>query len=143
MTIRGKWAVALLVVLALSLALNLFIGGLAAGRALFGRGMPGLERGIAQFIEGVPPDARGAVRDSLLEHRPALADSVAALQDARRAVGELLRRPDLTREELDRALATVRERFAALQLQAHEAVAEAALSLPPEVRAKWRWGGGR
>jgi uncharacterized membrane protein len=138
MTIRGSWAVALLVALGLSLAANLFIGGFAGGWALFGGDeKPTVDRWIGRIVESVPKEARQPVRDTLESHKGDIEQRFAATRDARRALSELMRRPDLTRDQLDAAYSALGDTFRAAAGYTNDLVATAVLSVPPEVRAKW------
>ncbi len=138
MTIRGKWAVALLAALVLSLGVNLFIGGFVGGRALFGWGRPPIERGITRFIDSLPPPAREPVRAAFEAHEDEMKQRFEATREARRALIELMRRPDLTREDLDRGFAALRDRYRDMAEYMNGLVATAVLSLPPQVRAQWK-----
>lgn len=141
MTIRGKWAVALLTVLLLSVAANLFLGGLFAGGALYQTRQPGPVRALAAFVESLPEAARPVVRDAFLERRAELRERFVAVAAARREVGRIMAEEDLDRARLDAAFGEVRARSVATQALLHEILAGAMAELPPEVRAQWqpRW----
>ncbi len=150
MTIKGKWAVALLVVLVLSVCLNVFVAGLAFGR--FAGGWPGpgarpeamVERGIERFVSGLPHDARHQVRERLAAQRPEIAARFRAMRQARMRVADLLRDDPVDRAAIDQALVEVRQRTLEAQTLIQDTVLEAILELPAEVRAAWqpRWLGG-
>ena len=154
MTINGKWAVALLVVLVLSVCLNVFVAGLAFGR--FAGGWPGpgpgpgprpeamVERGIDRFVSGLPHDARHQVRERLAAQRPEIAARFRAMRQARMEVAELLRADPVDRAAIEQALVEVRERTMQAQTLIQNTVLEAILELPADVRAAWepRWLGG-
>jgi len=141
MTITGKSAVALLIVLFLSLGANLFLGGLFAGGALRGGDAPRPARALAAFLRSLPEEARPVLRESFRARRPELRAKIMAVAEARGEVADLLAREDLDRVRLDAAFVELRARTAAVQTLLHEIVAEAMVDLPPEVRAKWqpRW----
>ncbi len=145
MTIGGKWAIALLVALFLSLGANLFLGGLFAGGALRGGDAPRPARALAAFLGSLPEEARPLLRESFRSRRPELRAKIAAMAEARGEIAELLARDDLDRARLDAALVKLRARTTEVQALLHEIVAEAMMELPPEVRAKWqaRWTPGR
>ena len=142
MIIRGKWAIALLAALLLSVAANLFLGGLFAGGALYQTRQPGPVRAMAAFVEGLPEAARPVVRDAFLERRAELRDRITAIAAARREVGRIMAEEELDRARLDAAFGEVRARTEATQALLHEILAGALVDLPPEVRAQWqpRWG---
>jgi uncharacterized membrane protein len=148
--IQGRWAVALLATLAISLSANLFVGGWAVGRSFEARGNgvllsgPGDEphgraaRGVGRFLEGLPAEARPAVRTAFQARRAELRERLRAVRAARHGVAEAIARPDATTPQIESALAELRAREGELQATAHAAVASAVAGLPPEVRAQWR-----
>jgi hypothetical protein len=142
MTIRGKWAVALLVVLALSLAGNVFVGGMAGGWVLFGQeedeGRSRVDRWIDRIAQGLPKEAQEPVRAALEAHKSEIEERFAATHDARADLIELMRRPDLTREQLDQGFDGIGDAFRNAVQYTNDLVATAVLSVPPEVRAKWQ-----
>lgn len=137
MTIRGRWAWVLLTLLVLSLSVNLFAGGLLAGRFVAEPRMAGMHHG-GPFAGGLPKKARGPVREAFLAHRDELGQQMAAIREARRRVILLLREPELDESALDAAFVELRERSAAAQALIQTIMREAALRLPPEARAAWR-----
>lgn len=145
MTIGGRWAVALLVVLFLSLGANFFLGGLFAGGALRDGDQPRPARALAAFLRSLPEEARPVLRQSFRARRPELRAKIAAMAEARGEIADLLARDDLDRARLDAAFVELRARTTEVQALLHEVVAEAMMELPPEVRAKWqpRWTPGR
>lgn len=145
MIIRGKWAIALLTTLLLSVAANLFLGGLFAGGALYQTRQPGGVRALAAFVESLPEAARPVVRDAFLQRRAELRDRIVAIVAARREVGRIMAEEELDRARLDAAFGEVRARTAAMQALLHEILAGAMAELPPEVRTQWqpRWGNRR
>ncbi len=150
MNIQGRWAVALLATLAVSLSANLFVGGWAVGRAFESRGdgvlLPGpggerhgrTVRGVGRFLEGLPAEARPAVRAAFQARRAEFGERMRAVRAARQAVAEAIARPDATAPQIESALADLRAREGDLQATTHAAVASAVAGLPPEVRAQWR-----
>ncbi|MCG8596721.1 MAG: periplasmic heavy metal sensor [Kiloniellales bacterium] len=144
MTIGGRWAVALLVVLFLSLGANFFLGGLFAGGALRGGDQLRPVRALTAFLLSLPEEARPVLRERFRARRPELRAKIAAVAEARGEVAKLLAREDLDRARLDAAFVELRMRTAEAQTLLHEIVAEAMMELPPEVRAEWqpRWTPG-
>ena len=144
MTIRGKWAVALLVALFLSLGANLFLGGLFAGGALRAGDQLRPARAVAAFMRSLPEEARPVFRDSFRARRPEFRAKIMAVAEARAEIADLLAREDLDRARLDAAFVELRARTTEVQMLLHEIVAAAVMDLPPEVRAKWQpwWARG-
>lgn len=141
MTLRGKWAVALLLALFVSLGANLFLGGLFAGGALFERRQPMAARALTAFVQSLPEAARPVVRDAFLARRAEVRAKFRSVAEARRAVGRLMQEETLDEARLAAAFAELRERSGEAQALMHEILAAAMLELPPEVRAEWqpRW----
>ncbi|MDJ0943167.1 MAG: periplasmic heavy metal sensor [Kiloniellales bacterium] len=144
MTIRGKWAVALLVALFLSLGANLFLGGLFAGGALRGDDKFRPARAMAAFMKSLPEEARPVFRESFRARRPELRAKIRAVAEARGEIADLLAREDLDRARLDAAFVALRARTSEAQMLLHEIVVAAVMDLPPEVRSKWQpwWSRG-
>lgn len=147
MTIRGPWAIVALVCLVLSLAGNLFIAGIFVGRGLTGQPPPlqaQTQRSpIAAMMSGLPGEARAQVRAQLNAVRPDVARELGSLREARRAVVEGLRRPEIDQEALRRAMQDVRTSTSAAQEVVQEAVIRAAADIPADQRTRWnpRLGG--
>ncbi|HSE79866.1 MAG TPA: periplasmic heavy metal sensor [Alphaproteobacteria bacterium] len=145
----AKWlALALLV----SLGVNLFLGGLLAGRYFgpqhrtFARSeayeRPGQEF-FRRLIGRVPAEHRAAFEDVLSAKRPDMERTSQALRESRTKIREAVRAEPFDRAKLEAAFAEVRERNMALQKSVHEAMAEAVQKLPAEARGRlseWRPG---
>lgn len=143
----AKWlALALLV----SLGLNLFLGGLLAGRYFgpqhrtFARSeayeRPGQDF-FRRLIGRVPAEHRGAFEDVLNAKRPDMDRASQALRESRMKVREAVRAEPFDKARLEAAFGDVRERNMALQKSVHEAMAEAVQALPADVRrqlSQWR-----
>ncbi len=131
-------AIILGAILVVSLGANLFLGGLMTGAKRHG-GRPTLGR-IAKTMSD---DSRLILRSELRERRPLMRERIAAVRTARREVGNALRAETFDAAALDRALAEVRLRGAAVQEIVHRTMAAAAARLPAEERAKLGRRGGR
>jgi uncharacterized membrane protein len=121
--------------LVVSVAANLFLGGVLAGRLT---GQAGQEsptrRSIQAMLAALPEDKRALVREEIRAVLPQVREQFAALQAARAALaGELVKTaPDAA--ALERGFAEVRSRGAAIQAAFQQAIARAAPSLTQEER---------
>lgn len=138
MTIRGRWAIALLVALALSVGLNLFAAGVGVSLMRLREAAWGIDRGQGAVMARFPDEIRRGVGRGLIARRGALRDGLAALSEARAAMFEAMRAEPFDAARLSAAMAEVRARGADLQRMAHDAVAEAVADAEPEVRAAIR-----
>jgi uncharacterized membrane protein len=146
MIIRGGWAVTVLAALGLSLGANLFMAGSFIGQMSRGGGPGAMEaHGFDRFAEHLPPQARPAFRAAFAKEGSEIAARFAAVREARRAVVEVVRQPNLDRAALDQALATLRERSGEAQALLHRVFADAVQTMPPDVRRDWEmpFGGWR
>jgi uncharacterized membrane protein len=149
------WVLVLLVV---SLALNLFLGGLMAGRWFSGphhrAPMAAAERGPAgepnrilqRMAATVPPEHRGAFEAAIAKHHERIVQAATQSREARERVRDILRKEPFDRASLDLAFENVRVHNMALQSEIQAAIAEAASQLPPDARQRlsdWRAQGGR
>lgn len=146
-TIGPRAAPWLLVALLISLAINLFVGGLAAGRHFAGSPAPTQpaiappqpgERvpvpAVRRFIAALPEEHRPIVEASLAERRPQIAAATRELRAARERVRDVLVAERFDRAALDAALEGVRDRNADVQRVLHQALVQAADRLPQEAR---------
>lgn len=146
MTLSGRTAVAVLAALFLSICLNVFIGGLIAGRVTSGDPAP-LRRGseLERFIATVPRDARPAMRQAFRANRRNLQELVAEVQAARLDAAALVASDPFDRAAFEAALAIERDRSRSLLAAVHGVIAETIEQLPPGLRAEMaeRWRDGR
>ena len=151
-TLGPRTAIWLAVALVASLAVNLFIAGIFAGRYFSGatetavvadggqetaarpRAQRGLPRVIRRMAERLPPEHRRTFFSTIEEHRPTIREAALALQRARLAVRDEVVRAELDGEKLGRALEQLRTRNIAVQKALHDAVADAVGRLPPDAR---------
>src|SRR6185369_17907589 len=144
-----------LVVLIASLALNLFLGGLMAGRWFSApphrphvAGAPG-ERGAAgeagrilqRMAATLPPEQRPAFEAAIAKHRDRVAQAASQAREAREQVREVLGKEPFDRAALDNAFEKVRASNLALQIEIQTTIAEAAAGLPASARQRlteWR-----
>jgi uncharacterized membrane protein len=121
--------------LAVSLALNLFLGGVLAGRFT---GQATQEsptrRSIQAMLAPLPDDKRALVRKELAVEMPRVREQFAALQKARASLAEEIVRPAPDQAALESRFAEVRERTAGIGAALQQAIARALPSLTQEER---------
>ena len=136
MTIRGKTAVILVVVLVISLAANFFGAGLIAAGVGFQKRLAGFDRSIAQIAERFPREIRRAVAADLIARRDEGFKALDELRTARREMFAAMRAEPFDRMRLERALAAVRAKTQTLQAFGQSALAAALAAASSETRAK-------
>jgi len=135
MTIRGPFAVTLLVLVFLSLAANLLIAGFAVGRVAGPRSPGGdIERLVTMGMRDFPPEIRRAVSERARSNRSEFRAKVNDVEAARRRMFEAMRAEPLDRKALEAAFADLRQKTNDLQLAGQELVAGALADAPPDVR---------
>ena len=140
MTIRGPFAVTLLVVLFVSLAANLMIAGFTVSRFT---GPPGpgngeIDRIVALGIRAFPPEIQGDIRNQVRAHRGQLRADLEAARGARQRMFAAMRANPFNRAALDAAYADVRSATNDIQAVGQTIVADAIANAPPDVRARIR-----
>jgi hypothetical protein len=140
MTIRGPFAVTLLVLLFVSLAANLMIAGFTVAR--FAGPWPGgagdIDRIVALGIRAFPPEIQGDIQDEVRAHRREFRAGVDAVQAARQRMFVMMRADPFDRPGLDKAFADVRATTNDVQMIGQNIVADAIANAPPDVRARIR-----
>ncbi len=136
MTIRGRTAVVLVVVLVISLALNFFGAGLIVAGAGFQKRLAGFDRSVMQFAERFPREIRRAVAADLIARRDEGFRALDDLRTARREMFAAMRAEPFDRMRLERALAAVRAKTQTLQAFGQSALAAALAAASAETRAK-------
>ena len=123
------------ILLVASLVVNLLLIGFLVGHTVH---PPWHERGGPLTIERVtgalPPEVRDAVRASLRERRPQIAERMAAVRQARADVRSAIEAEPFDATRLQAAFATLRDRSQAVQEDVAAAVVEAISKLPPDTR---------
>ena len=138
MTIRGKWAWAVVLLLVLSVGLNLFVLGAAAAWRHHGGGWHGGGKYAAMDRE-TRREARPYFRAAFRANKDELRAARRAVRAARGEVAELLQAEPLDRAELDAALMALRDSNVAALTTFQGVMLEAALAMPPELRQKIDW----
>jgi uncharacterized membrane protein len=144
MTMPRRWIFAFLGLFALSLAANLFAGGLMLGRHAFQAKAPLVEQAARRFFETVPEAARPVVRRHFRDNAMTIVSQLQKIRQARAHVAEVLGRPKLDDAALADAFDRLRDSTAALQTLVHGILTEAIKEIPPDARAQWqiRWADG-
>ena len=136
--------------LALSVAANLFLAGILAGR-LTGTATQDspTRRSIQAMLAPLPEDKRALVRREIAVEMPRVREQFAALQSARAALAEDMTKPTPDAAAITRGFAEVQARTAAIGGLLQQAVLRALPSLTQEERramvealARHRRGGG-
>jgi len=128
------WAVALVI----SLALNLFLGGLLAARWL-SRPAGGQLGGRPMRLQSLKRQLDPAVHETLdrvtKKHEPRIHDAVDAAREARQDAMEALSAEDFDEARARAALADFRSKSTGVHEAVHEALLELAAALPQDQRA--------
>ncbi len=143
MTIRGKWAVSLLVLFGISLSMNLFVAGFAASRIHgMGRG-GGVEHMIGAFVTRFPKEIRHSLRVQLEDVRPELSREFQELGDVRRRMFALMREEELDMVALEGSMSEARQKLTDAMAVGQGAVLRAIENADPATRASIGegWGG--
>jgi uncharacterized membrane protein len=144
---HARWVV---IALALSVVVNLFLVGMVGGRHMhhwFGGGEPAaawMEEEqvrpvrwlLIRLTEGLGREERTQFLETVGAQRDALVASGAALLEQRRIALELLRTEPFDPAAVDAAQDELRRRNDAFQAVLLTAIADAAADLPPDARAK-------
>jgi uncharacterized membrane protein len=129
---RRNW---IAVALAVSVALNLFLAGVVAGR-IGGQAAQGVQakRNLEAALAPLPDAKREAVRRELRRAMPDVRRDLQAVQQARAAAAEELLRPQPDGAALDRHFREVQTRTASMQHALQQAFKRAAADLSVEER---------
>ncbi len=138
MTIRGPFAVTLVVLLFVSLAANLMIAGFAVSR-FTGPG-PGdeVDRIVALGIRAFPPEIQSDIMDQTRADRDAFRARLDAVRAARLQMFAAMRADPFDRAALDRAFTDLRDKTNEIQAIGQSILADAIANAPPDVRARIR-----
>jgi len=140
MTIRGPFAVTLLVVLFVSLAANLMIAGFTVSRFTGPPGPGGgeIDRIVALGIRAFPPEIQGEIRNQVRAHHGEFRAGLDAIQGARQRMFAAMRANPFSRPALDTAFADVRTTTNDVQAIGQAIVADAIAHAPADIRARIR-----
>lgn len=121
--------------LAVSATINLFLGGILAGR-IGGHAMhpPRFERDFESRLRAVPEERRRQIRDMLREGKPAMRAQHEAMRELHESLAAELSRDQPDRALLERQMADMRTRKLAMQEALQKSFLDTALALAPEER---------
>ena len=138
MTLRGGWAIGVLVALAISLAINFTIGGFVSAR-MFLPHPPPRSGGFSTFMTAAdrafPEEMRAALRDDLFND-PSVKTHFEALREDRRKMFEVMRAEPFDPVALKAVLDEIQANTTALQQAGHAALERIVAETTPEVRAE-------
>jgi hypothetical protein len=140
MTIRGPFAVTLLVAAFVSLAANLLIAGFTVAR-FSDMGPPGgdeIDRIVSLGIHDFPPEIQRDILAEVRVNRGQIEDDINAIHGAERTMFEAMRADPFDRTSLDAAFADVRSTTSDVQTIGQNIVGRAIAGSPPAVRAQIR-----
>jgi uncharacterized membrane protein len=133
----------LVIALAASVAVNLFLGGFLTSRAFMHKQRRDHRTASGPFLgprgllgPGGLANATPEVKNVLEQHREGLRNHRRRMHEARRAVAEALRAEPFERGRLEQALADARTATDASQAAMHAALVEVAATVGPEERRK-------
>jgi uncharacterized membrane protein len=137
-TIRGPFAVVLLLLLFVSLAGNFLVAGFVAARVNVPRppAVADVDRVLANAVRGFPTELQRAIADAGRTSRPQLRTRLDAVQKARQEMFDAMRAQPFDPAALDAAFTDYRSSTAALQKVGEDLVAKAIANVPPDVRRK-------
>lgn len=139
---RRSWF--LIAALIVSISINVFGLAWLVGRFDHEHRRPrGPDWGLERFADTLPKEARDLLKERFKAEKPAFRREFEAIREAREEVARQIKADPIDEAALEAALATLRERFAAVQIMAHAIIARTVAELPPEVRENWepRWHG--
>ncbi len=134
MTIRGPFAITLLVLLFVSLAANVVVAGFTIARIAGPRPGGEIERIVALGIRAFPPEIQRDINRQVRDQRAALRARIDAVQNARQRMFEAMRAQPFDRAALEAAFADVRTATNDVQAIGQNIVADAVAHAPPDVR---------
>lgn len=130
---RRRWLVYGLLA---SLLVNAFLIGLAATDLFRPRHVGGPLRFELRWLQGkLPADGFARVAAAVEGIEPKVQAHIDRLKEMRRQVGELAAVPQPDRAAIDRKLADIRAELNAMTTEGQATVADALLTLPPDMRA--------
>ena len=136
MTIRGPFAIVLVVLLFVSVGANLVIAGFTIAR--FAGPRPGgeIERIVALGIRAFPPEIQRDIGQQVRGQRDKFRASIDAVNDARQRMFETMRADPFDRAALDASFADVRSKTNDVQVIGQDIVANALAKAPLDVRRR-------
>ncbi len=136
MTIRGPFAVTLLVLLFVSVAANLVVAGFTIARFAGPRGGGNIERIVALGIRAFPPEIQRDISQRVRGERDQFRARIDAIQDARQRMFEAMRAEPFDQDALEATFADVRAKTNDVQAIGQSIVAGAIADASPDVRRR-------
>ena len=139
MTLRGPFAVVLLLLLFVSLAANFLVAGFVVARVNAPAGAAGttdVDRVVAAAVRGFPQEIQRTIADTTKANRPQLRNRLEAVQTARQNLYDAMRAQPFNRAALENAFDVYRASVAALQKVGEDVMTQAIAQAPPDVRRK-------
>lgn len=121
--------------LTLSVAANIFLGSIVAGR-FTGEAVQGFQakRRLDALLETLPEDRRPLLRQALNAAMPEVRQNLQAIQAARSELAEEFSKPEPDQAKLDGAFLELQRHTTAAQAALQQAVKRAAMQLTPDER---------
>ncbi len=138
MTIKGPFAITIMVLLFLSLSANLVIAGFTLARVSGPRPGGEIERIVAIGVQAFPEQIRKTIARQAREDREALRGKLNLVEEARRQMFAAMRAEPLDQGVLELAYQSLREATVELQRAGQDIVTQALAGAPPEVRRRIR-----
>jgi hypothetical protein len=135
-TIRGPFAIVLLLLLFASLSLNFLIGGFVVARANAPIAAADVERMVSLAVRGFPPEIQRTIADTTKAKGPQIRASLEAVQQSRQKMYDAMRAQPFNQVTLDAAFAEYRSTTVALQKVGQDMVGQALAQVPPDVRRR-------
>jgi hypothetical protein len=135
-TIRGPFAVILLLLLFVSLAANFLIVGFVVARTNAPIGTADIDRLVSLSVRGFPPEIQRTIADTSKVKGPQLRAGLDAVQQARQRMFDAMRAQPFNQAALDAAFADYRNSTVALQKTGQDVVGLALAQAPPDVRRR-------
>ena len=124
----------LAILLVLSVAVNLFLGGMLAGRITGQAAESSIRQNIRAMLAPLPEEKRALVQLEIRAEMPKVREQFAGLQAARAALAEEMVKPVPDNAALDRGFAEVQARTAAIGTTLQRAIQRSLPSLTQEER---------
>lgn len=130
-----KW---LIIVLVLSLAANLALGGFVIGRMSHGGPVPGVmdpSLSLFRMMRELPERRREAFRPTVREHFHDMRDELRRMRAAQRGINDALEQEPFDADALEQALTDFRAALVASQRDNHDLLVRVAAAMSHEERA--------
>ena len=125
------------IILFLSLTANVFLGGMMAGKEMFGASAPAFQIGkLISMFQGLSEDSRAKAVAAAQKDWPAVQAALKDVRVKRDAVKELLAQKEYKQADLDKDFAAVRASVDKLMEAGQVLGSDVAKSVTPEERQK-------